>query len=266
MTPIRIAIAGCTGRMGRAIVRQAAARPDIAVVAGLSIAADPLLGQDVGVVAGVDALGVRVTSDPSDPPDVLIEFTSPAGCTAWAAWCAERNVPLVSGSTGLDATHRDALHVAAKSTAILWSSNMSVGVNLLVALAAQVARTLDDDWDIEIVETHHNQKADAPSGTATTLLEAVAGARNLAPASVRRDGRSGTVGRRPRGEVGLHAVRMGGVVGDHDVHFARPGEVLTLRHHAESREIFAAGALHAARWLVGRPPGLYSMRDALGLS
>jgi 4-hydroxy-tetrahydrodipicolinate reductase len=251
--------------MGRAIVRLAAADPGVRLVAGLTIAGDPSVGLDLGVVAGVQPIGVTVAEEFTVAADVLIDFTSPSACIHWARWCATQRVPFVSGTTGLDATQHEALRDAAKATPVLWASNMSVGVNLLIELAGQMARTLGETWDVEIVEAHHRQKADAPSGTAKSLLSAVCEARGTSPESAVRHGRSGAPGPRTRGEIGVHAVRMGGVVGDHDVHFASPGEIITLRHHAESRDIFARGALRAARWIAERPAGLYQMRDVLGL-
>lgn len=264
MTPIRIAVAGCTGRMGRAIVRLAAADAAVRVVAAVTIESDANLGQDAGVAAGVDPLGVSITSTVVAPADVLIEFTSPAGCAQWARWCVAQRLPLVSGTTGLDPSQHEELRRAAQSVGVLWSTNMSIGVNVLSTLVRQAAQTLGS-WDVEIVEAHHNQKADAPSGTARTLVEAICTARGVRAEDVVRPGRSGAAGPRPSGEIGVHAVRMGGVIGDHDVHFASSGEIITLRHHAASRDIFAAGALRAAKWIVGKPVGLYHMRDALGL-
>ncbi|MBI5866440.1 MAG: 4-hydroxy-tetrahydrodipicolinate reductase [Planctomycetes bacterium] len=261
--PLRLAIAGCTGRMGRALLRLAAADPNWRIAAALTAPGDRELGRDAGAVAGIDELKVNVTESCASPLDVMIEFTSPDGCKAWAGWCGRHAVPLVSGTTGLEAAHRAALDAAAQSVPVLWAANMSVGVNLLLKLVEEAGRTLGAAWDCEIVETHHNRKADAPSGTAKALLDALRRGRGDADPSFVRHGREGVIGPRAAGEIGLHAVRMGGVVGDHDVHFATPGEIVTLRHHAESRDIFAAGALRAARWLVGRAPGRYQMRDVL---
>jgi 4-hydroxy-tetrahydrodipicolinate reductase len=174
-----------------------------------------------------------------------------------------RHVALVSGTTGLDDADKVALRDAARETAVLWAPNMSVGVNLLLKLAHDAAAALGPNWDCEIIEAHHNRKADAPSGTAKALLESVCSARGVSADAVVRHGREGVIGARRPGEIGMHAVRMGGVIGDHDVHFALPGEIVTLRHHAESRDVFAAGALRAARWIAGRTAGLYTMRDVL---
>ena len=266
MNRIRIAVVGAAGRMGRVIVRLAAADPAFEVAAAIGIAGDPALGADAGELAGVGKLGAAVAESCTVPVDVAIDFSSPAGFAATANWCAVRRVALVSGTTGLDDADKLALREAAARTAVLWAANMSVGVNLLLKLARDAAAALGPEWDCEIVEAHHNRKADAPSGTAKALLESVCSARGVVADAVVRHGREGVIGARRPGEIGMHAVRMGGVVGDHDVHFALPGEILTLRHHAESRDVFAAGALRAARWIAGKPAGLYTMRDVLAVA
>lgn len=260
MTPVRLVIAGCTGRMGRALLRLAGEDAGLRLVGAVTVGGDPLIGQDAGLVACGRSAGVEIADGAAALADAVVEFTSPAGTLAWADWCRERRVALVSGTTGLEAKHHERLRAASEIAPVLWAANMSVGVNVLLRLVNLAARALAD-WDCEIVEAHHNRKADAPSGTAKALLESVCAARDEAAAVVH--GRSGAVGARPRGEIGVHALRLGGVVGDHDVHFGLPGEVVTLRHHAESRDIFAAGALRAAKWLAGRPAGLYRMSDVL---
>jgi 4-hydroxy-tetrahydrodipicolinate reductase len=263
MTPLRLAIAGCTGKMGRTLVRLASRDPAFEIVAAVTEADDPALGQDVGSLAGVDGLQIRVRDSCEAACDALIEFSSPAGCRVWANWCAEHAVPLVSGTTGLEQADRAALEAAANRVPVVWSPNMSVGINLLLRLVTELAEALDESWDVEICEAHHRQKADAPSGTARALFEAVCRARGKDPQAFGVLGRSDAGGPRQPGEIGVHALRLGDSVGEHEVHFAAAGEVLTLRHRALSRDIFAAGALRAARWLVGRPPGLYHMRDVL---
>lgn len=262
MSPLRITVAGCTGRMGQAIVRLASAEPGLAIVCGTTLPGDARIGADVGAIAGVAPLSVRIGTTPT-ASDVLIDFTNPDGCAANARWCADAGAALVSGTTGLEPHHHDALRSAAARVPVLWAPNMSVGVHVLVGLVRQAAATLGVDWDIEIVEAHHRQKADAPSGTAKALLQAAANGRGQSPADVAVYGRQGITGARSRGEIGVHAVRMGGVVGEHDVCFATPTERITLAHRAESRDVFAAGALRAARWIAGRPPALYAMPDVL---
>lgn len=263
MSPLRVAICGCTGRMGQALLRLAAGDPAWQVVAAISVPGDPRLGQDAGRVAGLEPLGVPVSAAVTAPCDVVIEFTTPAGCRAWCEWCAAAGVPLVSGTTGLDASQQAALGAAAARVPVVWSPNMSIGVNVLLELVAELAGRLGEEWDVEICEVHHRRKVDAPSGTARALLEAVCAARGRAPDDAAAHGRAGACGPRPAGQVGVHAVRMGAIVGEHRVHFASEHEALLLEHRALARDAFAAGALRAARWLHGRPAGLYSMRDVL---
>lgn len=263
MKPIRVAIIGCCGRMGQTLIRLAAADPAFRITAAVTVGDDPALGKDAGSVAGVDALGVPITEHCTTPCDAAIEFTLPDGCRVWAGWCAENAVALVSGTTGLQASELSALRTAAARIPVVWSPNMSVGVNLLLQLVTHAAGRLGETWDVEICETHHKHKVDAPSGTARALLEAVCEARRQDPRAAATSGRQGSCGPRRPGEIGIHALRLGSSIGEHEVHFAGPGEILTLRHRAQSREIFAAGALRAARWAVSQPPGLYHMRDVL---
>jgi 4-hydroxy-tetrahydrodipicolinate reductase len=263
MKPIRLGIAGCTGRMGAAIVRQAVQDPTFQVVAALAHVDDPRLGQDAGVVVGGPALDVLVQAQCGVAPDVLVEFTLPAACLQWARWCAEHGVALVSGTTGLQDDDHAALRDAARRVPVVWAANMSVGVNLLLRLVREAAAHLGDEWDVEIVETHHRHKLDAPSGTAKALVEAVCAARGQESARVAVFGRGPERGARRPGEIGVHAVRMGENVGEHAITFASVAESLTLHHRAFSRGTFALGALRAARWVVGRTAGLYGMHDVL---
>jgi 4-hydroxy-tetrahydrodipicolinate reductase len=263
MTPLRLAVAGCTGRMGQALLRLARTEPDLQIVAALTIPNDPALGQDAGLTVGLDRLGVSVTQHCEARCDAMIEFTLPAGCRVWAEWCADAGVPLVSGTTGLGEAGTAALRAAARHVPVVWAPNMSVGINLLLRLAAEATRQLGEAWDVEICETHHKHKVDAPSGTARALYEAVCAVREQDPLEAATYGRYGRCGPRPAGEIGIHALRLGDSIGEHEVHFATAGETLTLRHRAQSRDIFAAGTLRAARWVVGRGPGLYGMQDVL---
>ncbi len=263
MNPIRLGVAGATGRMGRALIRLAADDPAFVVVAAVTAADDPLLGRDAGSVAGIEPVHLNLGTETASPCDVLVEFTQAAGCVSWARWCAAGGVPLVSGTTGLDEAQQAALRAAAERVPIVWAPNMSIGVNLMLAVAAELAAKLDPAWDIEICETHHRHKTDAPSGTARAFLEAVSAARGQPSDKLAVYGRAGSSGPRPAGQIGVHAIRMGEIVGEHEVHFTSAAESLTLRHRAFSRDTFAAGALRAARWLVGKPPGLYTMRDVL---
>ncbi len=265
MSTLRIAIAGCTGRMGTALLRLAGGDPAFRIVAAVTVAGDPRLGEDAGRVAATEPLHVPITTEIQEPCDGLIEFTTPAGCETWARWCEQHGVPLVSGTTGLAPLQQAALRAAAQRVPIVWAPNMSIGVNLLLRLVGDLAARLDESWDVELSETHHRRKVDAPSGTARALLEEICRARGQPPADVAVHGRAGQCGPRRAGEIGVHAVRMGAIVGEHEVHFTSEAESLTLRHRAFSRDTFAAGALRAVRWLQGRAPGLYNMRDVLAL-
>ena len=263
MTTLRLVVAGCTGRTGRAVVEWAAKDPEIDIVGGLTAAGDPALGRDLGPLIGLDPLGIPITESCDADCDVMIEFTLPAGCRALANWCGENGVALVSGTTGLDEHDRAALSEAAERVPVLWAPNMSIGINLMLMLVEQAARTLGPDWDIEICETHHRHKLDAPSGTARALYETACTARNYDALESATYGRYGQCGPRNGDEIGLHAIRLGGSIGEHTVHFGAESEMLTLSHRAQGREIFATGALRAAKWLKNRPAGRYYMRDVL---
>jgi 4-hydroxy-tetrahydrodipicolinate reductase len=265
MSVVRVAIVGCTGQMGRTLIRLAGSDPTFEVVAAATVPGDLRLGEDAGRMAGIDPLDVPITTEIGAACDALLEFTSLAGCETWARWCAAHEVPLVSGTTGLGPAQQAALCAAAQRVPVVSAPNMSIGINLLLKLVAHVAGKLDLSWDVEIDETHHRRKADAPSGTARALLAEVCRARRQQPADAAIYGREGQSGPRRPGQVGVHALRMGAIVGEHEVHFTSDAESLTLRHRAFSRDTFATGALRAARWLQGRPAGLYDMRDVLGL-
>ncbi len=244
------------------LLRLAAADARFELVAAITRSDDPLIGRDAGQVHGAGPLGIPVAAAYDGPCDVVVEFTLPEGCATWADWCGRRSCALVSGTTGLSPDHHAKLAAAAERAPVLWSPNMSLGANVLARLAALAAELLPDA-DVEITETHHAAKVDAPSGTARMLLESICEARGLAAEESAVHGRSGAAGPRRPGEIGVHALRMGDVIGEHEVHLAHAGESISLRHRAHARETFAAGALHAARWLAGRPPGLYRMRDLL---
>lgn len=261
--PIGLLIIGATGRMGGRVLSLAAADPDFRLCAAVTEPGHPALGQDAGSVHGGRALGIALSDACEVACDVAVEFSTPDACVRWARWCAARGCPLVSGTTGLSAAQRAELATAARATPILWSPNLSLGANLLMRIAAEVAAALGPDYDIEIVESHHRGKVDAPSGTALALAESIRRARGEDPGVGLVHGRSGRCGPRPSGEIGVHALRMGDVVGEHEVHFAAAGESLRLSHRAASRDTFAAGALRAARWLIGRPAGQYTMADVL---
>lgn len=249
--------------MGSAVGRLAAADPAFRIAAALERRGHPRLGQDYGTVLGREPLGLSVSEMFDVAADALIDFSDPTGALDRLAECEERKVPIVIGTTGLGAEASARLDKAAKTIPVLAASNMSLGMNLLFQIVEEVARKLGRGFDIEIVETHHRHKADAPSGSALSLGEAAARGRGLDPAKAFRHGRHGQVGARSGDEIGLHAVRGGDIVGEHVVSFIAEGETVELAHRARSREIFARGALHAARALCTRRPGRYSFRDLL---
>jgi 4-hydroxy-tetrahydrodipicolinate reductase len=261
---VKLAISGAAGRMGQAVARLALGAGDVAIVGALEARGSARLGADLGEVAGLGTLGVAIGDDPGAAllgADVVIDFSAPAALPALLRAAAQAGVPVVSGTTGLDDRALDALERAAEKAAVLWSANMSIGVHVLRQLVAQAVRALGPGYDVEIVETHHGAKVDAPSGTA---LELVAAVREVRPELGLCHGRQGRSGPRPERQIGLHAVRGGGIAGDHQVHLLGPLERLELSHRAISRDLFAAGALRAARTLVGKPPGRYSLRDVIG--
>ncbi len=264
----RIAVNGACGRMGRMLVKEVSQTAGMELCAAFEAADSPFLGQDAGMVAGVGPLGVPVTAGGGALPagvDAIIDFTIPAVTMPLAEQAAAKGIRLVIGSTGLSPAEKARLRELAAKAGIVCSSNMSVGVNLLFHLSEQAARLLGEDYDIEIVEMHHNQKKDAPSGTAERLGEILAGVRGLDYQTDARHGRVGLVGARTRREIGIHSLRGGDVVGDHTVIFATNGERVELTHKASSRETFAKGAVRAVRFLLDNPPGFYDMQDVLGL-
>ncbi len=264
---IRLAVAGAAGRMGRCVLELAARDPRFEIAAAVDHEAELAL----------------------PACDVLIDFTDAAGTLAWLEVCCTRRIPMVIGATGHDEPQLARIARAAEVIPIVKAANFSIGMQVVLNAVGRIAKELGVEYDIEIVETHHLHKIDAPSGTALTIVAAIQQAldqsreRELADTSAQtrerdRDdqvasplvdganvvfGRHGKVGERPKGQIGVHAVRMGDVVGQHEIHFSGPGETITIRHTAQSRGTFAAGALRAAAWVVGRPPGLYSMRDVL---
>lgn len=273
VSDLRIVIAGAGGRMGRTLVKAISEQKGLALAGALEHAGSTHLGADAGVVAALPALGVTVESDDFagldallDRTDVVIDFSSPAATVRLAARAAARGVAMVIGTTGFSTGDNRALAEAAARVAIVKSGNMSLGVNLLAALTRRVAATLEESFDIEILEMHHNRKVDAPSGTALLLGEAAARGRDRDLDEWSERGRDGQTGARKAGAIGFASLRGGSVVGEHAVIFAGPAERIELVHKAEDRMIFAHGALVAARWVKGRAAGLYSMADVLGLS
>ncbi|HZT51823.1 MAG TPA: 4-hydroxy-tetrahydrodipicolinate reductase [Stellaceae bacterium] len=265
---MRVGISGCGGRMGRMLVAEVAGTAGCAVAGGIDAKGSAAVGQDLGALAGIGALGIAAGDDVARllaACDVAIDFSVPAASAANAAAAARAKTPLVIGTTGLEPAHEAALREAAKAVPIVWAANMSLGVNLVQGLVRQVAATLGEEYDIEIVELHHRHKVDAPSGTALAFGRAAAEGRGIDLAAASLRGRDGITGARPKGAIGFASLRGGDVVGEHVVIFAADGERIELTHRATSRRIFARGAVRAARWAVGRPPGLYGMKDVLGL-
>ncbi len=266
---LKVGIIGCAGRMGQMLVRTVAESDRCLVVGGSERSGATVVGKDLGLVAGIDALGVSVTDDPADlftHADAVLEFTNPAATAQHAEMAARKKKIHVVGTTGLEPSQMAALNRAARQTAIVLAPNMSVGVTLLLRLVQQIGRALDPDWDIEVLEMHHRAKVDAPSGTALALGRAAAAGRGVDLEAVAKRARDGITGARRRGDIGFAVLRAGDVVSDHRVIFASDGERIELAHVATSREIYARGALRAALWAQGRPPGLYSMADVLGLT
>lgn len=263
----RIGVFGATGRMGRMLVQTVAEGADTVLSGAGCRQGSALVGQDAGTLVGLMSLGVAMSEQVSDvlAADVAIDFTLPEASLVHARAAAAAGTPLVVGTTGLSNEQEAELSSLAAGVPMVYAPNMSVGVNLLLAVVQRVAETLDDAWDIEIVEMHHNRKVDAPSGTAVGLGRAAAAGRGRVFDDVAVLSREGHTGPRNPGEIGFATLRGGDVIGEHTVVFAGPSERLELGHRAGDRHIFANGAVRAARWVVGRAPGLYSMRDVLGL-
>jgi 4-hydroxy-tetrahydrodipicolinate reductase len=268
MAEMRLVVAGAGGRMGRTLVKAIADSKGFTLRGALEDARSPLIGWDAGTLAGTPENGVKLSGDAAalmDKADGIIDFTAPVATVAFAALAAKAGKVHIIGTTGLSAADEAKIKDAAKSAVIVKSGNMSLGVNLLAALTRRVAKTLDASFDIEILEMHHNQKVDAPSGTALMLGRAAAEGRGIELDKHSVRSRDGHTGARKSGDIGYAALRGGSVVGEHSVIFAGPAERLELVHKAEDRMIFARGALHAALWARGQKPGLYSMADVLGL-
>lgn len=264
-----IAITGVSGRMGQMLAREVAAHPDMHIAGAIERAGHDWVGQDVGAAMGGSPIGVTVTDDAAAGfanAQAVIDFTAPVATLAFAAAAAEAGIVHVIGTTGMSAEEIAQLKAPASRAIIVRAGNMSLGVNLLTLLTRKVAAALDEDFDIEIIESHHNKKVDAPSGTALMLGEAAAEGRGVALADVSDSGRDGITGARKRGDIGFSAIRGGDIVGEHDVMFAGAGERIVLRHIASDRSLFARGALKAALWGQGRAPGEYDMLDVLGLA
>lgn len=266
---LRIAVAGAGGRMGTANIRAIAANPDTELVAAFDRAGSETIGKDAGTHAGLEPLGVAISDDIAaalDKADAVIDFTIPAASVALAKEAARLGLIHIIGTTGCSEADDVAIAGAAQAGArIVKSGNMSLGVNLLAALVKKAAASLGTDFDIEVLEMHHRNKVDAPSGTALLLGEAAASGRNVALREKSVMSREGHTGARQEGTIGFATLRGGSVVGDHAVILAGPAERLVLSHIAEDRALFANGAVRAALWAKDKPAGLYTMADVLGL-
>ncbi|MES2625830.1 MAG: 4-hydroxy-tetrahydrodipicolinate reductase [Pseudomonadota bacterium] len=265
---LRIAVAGVTGRMGRALVEAISRNPEVTLGAASVSPNNAGLGKDVGVLCGQEPLNVQAVSDLSqclDQFDTLIDFTSPSATLQHLNFCAPAGKRLIIGTTGFNDMEKLLLKTASSETGIVFAPNMSVGVNLCFKLLEIAAQVIGEDSDIEILEAHHRHKKDAPSGTALKMGEIVATAlgRNLKDCAVY--GREGQTGERDSKTIGFATIRAGDIVGDHTVMFASPGERVEITHKSSSRMTYATGSLRAAVWLHGKGNGLYSMQDVLGL-
>ena len=267
MSAMRVAIAGAGGRMGRALLEAATATEGVALAAALEVAGSEWAGRDAGDLCAA-ARGLIIGTDPAaalKSAEVLIDFTRPEGTLAHLRACRSAKRSMVIGTTGFAPAGLAEIHAAAKDIAIVMAPNMSVGVNVMMKLVAMASKALGADYDAEIFEMHHKMKVDAPSGTALKLGEVAARARG---ASLEKDAvftRHGVTGERKPGSIGFAVARGGDAIGDHTVFFAGPGERIEITHRAASRATYAQGAMRAARFLAGKPPGLYDMEDVLGL-
>lgn len=268
--PIRIAIVGAAGRMGRQLVQATLEHPELELAAAVARPGHAALGMDAGALAGVESCGVEIAPEleavlSASAVDVVIDFTLPEALSGNLASCRTAKVPMVIGTTGLSVAQKAELERAATELPIVFAANYSAGITLSLKLLDMAARALGDDFDVEVIEAHHRHKIDAPSGTALRMGEVLAGAlgRDLADCAVY--GREGRTGERDRRTIGFETIRGGDVVGEHTVMFLGQGERLEITHRASSRMTFARGATRAATWLAAQPAGLYDMEDVLGL-
>lgn len=265
---VKIGILGCSGRMGQALIQATVASPAATLSGGTVREGSQALGRDLGQIAGLDVCQVVAHVDPKKlfkESDVVIDFTTPDVSIEAASIAAGEQKALVVGTTGLTDSQIKEIERYSQSAPILWSANMSVGVNLLAMLTEKLASLLDEDFDIEVLEMHHRHKVDAPSGTALMLGNAAAKGRKVLLDDVACKARDGIVGQRPRGEIGFATLRGGDVVGEHSVIFAGEGERIELTHKASNRSLFAKGAVRAALWLHDKPAKFYTMRDMLSV-
>ncbi|MDH4282258.1 MAG: 4-hydroxy-tetrahydrodipicolinate reductase [Myxococcales bacterium] len=265
---LQVAIHGAAGRMGQSIASVLAHDAEAKLVAAMDREGCESLGRDIGTLTAGAPSGVCITSDVEEflsNVEVVIDFSTPSATAKLLPLCAGQHIPMVVGTTGLDANARAGLERAAERVAVVFAPNFSQGVNALYFLAARAAELLGPTFDAEILEIHHRNKVDAPSGTAVRLTETVAAAKQLDPVQAVTHGRTGAVGARPLEEIGVLALRGGDVVGEHTLYLVGEGERIELTHRATDRSIFARGAVRAAHWVIGRPAGLYDMADVMGI-
>jgi 4-hydroxy-tetrahydrodipicolinate reductase len=262
----KIVITGCCGRMGRRIASLAAKDKSFQIHAAIEAKNNSEIGNNIGDVIGEKSLFLNITDDlayAAKGADIIIDFTTPVATLSTLSIARCEKIPIVIGTTGIKDEEQKVIESSAKVIPVLYSSNMSIGVNVLFGLVPAAAAALGEDYDIEIIESHHNKKKDAPSGTAKTLLERISQAKGKNAADIAIYGRDGNVGQRPRNQIGVHAVRAGGIVGEHTVIFAGENETVVITHRANSRDIFAKGALMAAKYITGKSPGLYNMENVI---
>ncbi len=265
-TPVNVMITGAAGRMGKRLVALVHESPRLRLSGAIETQGHSALGKDAGEVAGCGHLGMAVTDDSAvamAASDVVIDFTAPGATLRYLAQAVRHARAMVIGTTGLSPGDMDALRAAARSIPCVQAPNMSVGINVLLGIIGDVARSLGDDYDLEIIETHHNTKKDAPSGTALQLAEVLAAATNRDLRDAGVSARHGLIGERAKHEIGMQSVRAGDIVGDHTVLYGGHGERIEITHRAHTRDPFARGALRAAEWAVTQPPGLYGMSNVL---
>jgi 4-hydroxy-tetrahydrodipicolinate reductase len=262
----KLIVVGAAGRMGRRVLSLSAEAGEFEIIGAVESEGHSDLGKDAGLLAGIGANGVNLSSTFEAGGDLVIDFSMPEVSEKSIEYCLENGAALVLGTTGLSEQQREKITAASEKIPVIYGTNMGVGMNVLFNLVGKAASMLGEEYDIEIIEEHHRFKKDAPSGSALTLAENICKATGRDFPACITHGRSGKDALRQKGTIGMHAVRAGDITGIHSVIFGTLGEKLTLNHTAHSRDTFARGALRAARWLIGKQPGLYSMADVLGIS
>lgn len=263
---INLIVTGCCGRMGRRLISLASESEEFTVVGATERENHPVLNKDIGNVCGIGKLNVSITDNLAEvieKGDVIVDFTTSLSTINNVKQAKQTHKPIVIGTTGLTDEEMEIIKTASSSIPILLSPNMSIGVNVVFNIVGNVARDLGQDYDIEIIEAHHNQKKDAPSGTAKRLADEILQAKGKGRNYRLIYGREGSVGKRPKGEIGIHAIRAGDIIGDHTVIFAGENERIEITHRAHSRDVFARGALRACKFIIGKSPKLYNMQDVL---